>query len=97
MSSTRNEWIVMAADATDEASDPRSLLEMMWWRDVLNVVADEASPPVLEFYGRVNDAVRENGVQGPEQLPPDVRAPLEAEAHLALRVREALALFGFEL
>ena len=86
-----------APEAPDEASDPRSLLELMWWRDVLNLVADEAAPPVLEWYGRVSDAVTEQGVQGPEQLPPDVRAPLEAEAHLTLRVREAIALFGFEL
>ena len=89
--------IGQAPETPDEATDPRSLMEMMWWRDVLGIVADEASPPVLDFYVRVNDAVTKSGVQGPEQLPPDVRAPLEAEAHLALRIREAMALFGFEL
>jgi hypothetical protein len=70
---------------------------MMWWRDVLNIVADEVAPLVNDFYARVNAAVEQHGVEGPEALPQGLRAPLEEEAHRALRVREAAAAFDFEL
>jgi hypothetical protein len=88
--------IGQAPELPDEADDRRSLEEMIWWRDVLNVVA-EAAPLVTEFFTRVNATLAANEVEKPEELAPEILVPLEAEAHLNLRIREAAAQFGFQL
>jgi hypothetical protein len=89
--------IGQAPEQPPEDDDPRSLREMIWWRDVLGLMVDEAMPPVDEFFGRVGALLAEHNVQSPEQLPQEIFVPLEAEAHQALRIRQAAEPFGFQL
>ena len=79
-----------------EADDPRSLAELIWWRDV-NAVWLDAVEPVLDFSVRVNEVTAQHGLENPDDLPPEIRGPLQDEGVLSMRIRDAASRFGLSL
>jgi hypothetical protein len=79
-----------------EAEDTRRLAELIWWKDVNDVWLD-AVPPMLDFSVRVNEITVQHGLENPDDLPPEIRGPLQNEGVLTMRVRQAASRFGLEL
>jgi hypothetical protein len=88
--------IGQASEQPDEASDTRSLRELVWWRDVVDVVL-QASPPVIDWMTRVDAAMTDRGITNPDQLPAEIRGQLEEEGLHVQLIRQAAGNFGFEL
>jgi|SRR6187401_1463556 hypothetical protein len=85
-----------ASEQPDEASDTRSLKELVWWRDVVDVVL-QGSPPIIDWMTRVDAAMTDRGITNPDELPAEVRAQLEEEGLHVQLIRQAAGNFGFEL